>query len=128
MEFRVVTTSLLHSQSRPFARTFLKRRRQCPGHERFMVEHENRGGRLRLFAGSLFDFIDERGQADDGIVLEQERRDGDFASRRTQQVAKGRANAVGATPFGRPPKLPQNGRRIEDVPARPLGPCRAASW
>jgi hypothetical protein len=87
-----------------------------------MVKHQNGGNRLLNSLLPLFDLVDERREADNRIVFEQKRGYCHVPRGRAEEVAKRRAGAIGATSLGRPPELPENRGRIEDVSTRPVGP------
>src|SRR5687767_14491794 len=122
-EPRVTTGSCTKSEVRPLTRAVIDHGRQrwvlC---QRLVVEHQIGWQGFDQTFPHLLDLVDQRRNADDGIVLEEKCRYRDFIAGQAEQIDECRAGAVDAIPFRWPTELSQNGGRVEDVAPGPFRP------
>src|SRR5687768_10392980 len=118
----IVAGDCLRPEGRPLSRGLPGYRLQSPVCERLVVEYQDGGNRLPDPLGPLFDLVDQRRDADDRVVFEQECGYSDLTRGRAEEIHERRAGAIGAAPLRGPSELPENRGRIEDIPARPVRP------
>ena len=121
-EPRLIAVTCPRPEGRPLARRLAGDCLQRPACECLVVEYQDRRNRLQDSLSPLLDLVDQRRDADDGVVFEQERRHSHFARGRAEEIRERGAGAIDAVPLRGPSELPENRGRIEDVSARPVGP------